>query len=227
MVRMPVLSPVIACSSATPAGNLGRPRSLVGSSRGLSDSNKRWFGAGLQKRRERFDSLFREYSGQVLGFALNRGLSLDEAEDVVSDTFLVCWRRLDDLPQSELPWLLGTARKTIANHRRSDRRRGGLSQRVGNMLLSEPRETDGPAEAIIRRTEIKAALDELSDGDREAIMLVEWDGLRYADAARVVGCSHAAFSVRLHRARNRLRKYLTPTRTYQQLDPSDSGMETP
>jgi len=72
----------------------------------------------LENRRERFDLLYHAYSGRVLGYAIHRGMSIDEAEDVVAETFLVCWRRLDDMPREPLPWLLGVARKTLANRRR-------------------------------------------------------------------------------------------------------------
>jgi RNA polymerase sigma-70 factor (ECF subfamily) len=48
------------------------------------------------------------------------------------------------------------------------------------------------------------ALAELPEDDREVLVLVAWQGLSPKDAARVVGCSSAAFRVRLHRARKRL-----------------------
>jgi len=38
---------------------------------------------------------------------------LDLVEDVVAETFLVAWRRLDDIPAEARPWLLGVARKTL------------------------------------------------------------------------------------------------------------------
>jgi RNA polymerase sigma-70 factor (ECF subfamily) len=44
----------------------------------------------------------------------------------------------------------------------------------------------------------------LGERDREALMLVAWDGLDHRDAATVMGCSTSAFTVRLHRARRRL-----------------------
>ena len=49
------------------------------------------------------------------------------------------------------------------------------------------------------------AIDRLLPGDREALRLVEWDGLSHAQAAQVLGCSANAVAARLHRARARLR----------------------
>jgi RNA polymerase sigma factor (sigma-70 family) len=168
----------------------------------------------LNQRRARFESLFREHSGRVLDYALNRGMELQEAEDVVSDTFLVCWRRLDDVPGDALPWLLVTARKTLANHLRSKRRRDALKARVADDLAPVGPGPVEPMEQTTQRALLRQAVAELGEKDREAIVLVTWDGLSNAEAASVLGCSRAAFAVRSHRARVRLMKYLDDIRTY-------------
>ena len=51
---------------------------------------------------------------------------------------------------------------------------------------------------------VRAALAQLSERDRETLMLVAWEGLSSARAARAAGCTRAGFAVRLHRARARL-----------------------
>jgi Sigma-70, region 4 len=48
----------------------------------------------------------------------------------------------------------------------------------------------------------------MPENDREAITLIAWEGLRPAEAATVLGQSPAAFRVRLHRAKRRLRREL-------------------
>lgn len=55
-----------------------------------------------------------------------------------------------------------------------------------------------------RRQTLVRALGALSDHDREALLMIAWDGLTAAQAAEVMGCSTATFNVRLHRARKRL-----------------------
>jgi RNA polymerase sigma factor (sigma-70 family) len=155
----------------------------------------------LNQRRARFESLFREHSGRVLDYALNRGMELQEAEDVVSDTFLVCWRRLDDVPGDALPWLLVTARDA-------------LKARVADDLAPVGPGPVEPMEQTTQRALLRQAVAELGEKDREAIVLVTWDGLSNAEAASVLGCSRAAFAVRSHRARVRLMKYLDDIRTY-------------
>ncbi len=135
----------------------------------------------MQSRKKKFDLLFLEHSGRVLRYAINRGLSLEEAEDVVADTFLVCWRRFDDLPGDPLPWLLGIAHRTIANHRRSSHRQDALKRR----LAAEAGVAAAPAEDAAGPDgyELKQALRLLSEKDREVILLTAVDGLSGAEAA--------------------------------------------
>jgi RNA polymerase sigma-70 factor (ECF subfamily) len=53
-----------------------------------------------------------------------------------------------------------------------------------------------------------AALAQLGERDREALLLHAWEGLDHADAGTVMGCSPGAFAVRLHRARRRFAREL-------------------
>jgi RNA polymerase sigma factor (sigma-70 family) len=152
-------------------------------------------------REERFEVLFRENYGRVRGYALRR-TTRDAAQDVVADTFLVAWRRFDDVPRDALPWLFGAARRVLANRRRSVERGAALERRVAT-AAPHPRSSD-PAESVADAEVLRIALGRLSDRDREALMLVAWDGLSGARAARAAGCTRAAFAVRLHRARARL-----------------------
>ena len=155
----------------------------------------------MEARSERFEDLYRENYAAVRAYALRRTAS-DLGQDIVAETFLVAWRRLDDVPDDALPWLYGVARKILANQRRSAGRRGALERRLAASVPAagshDPRE--GVADAEIMR----CALGRLSGRDREALMLVGWHALSGARAARAAGCTRAAFAVRLHRARARL-----------------------
>jgi DNA-directed RNA polymerase specialized sigma24 family protein len=80
-------------------------------------------------RGERFEGLFRENYPLVRAYALRRAAP-EAAQDVVADTFLVAWRRLEDVPDDALPWLYGIARRVLANQRRSADRSAALERRV-------------------------------------------------------------------------------------------------
>jgi RNA polymerase sigma factor (sigma-70 family) len=152
-------------------------------------------------REERFEGLFREHHAAVRGYALRRAPA-DLAQDAVAETFLVAWRRLDDVPGDALPWLYGVARRVLANQRRSANRGAALERRLAAVETvsrsGDPGDTAGEAAAA------RGARGRLKERDREALMLVAWHGLSRERAARAAGCSRAAFSVRLHRARARL-----------------------
>ncbi len=60
---------------------------------------------------------------------------------------------------------------------------------------------------------MRQALQTLSDGDRELLLLVAWEQLDARDLAAVLGCSVPTTAVRLHRARRRLRQALTAPAT--------------
>jgi RNA polymerase sigma factor (sigma-70 family) len=133
-----------------------------------------------------------------MAYALRRAHP-DDAEDVVAETFLVAWRRFDTIPSEPLPWLLGVARKVMSTKRRSITRRTALEVRLRDSLeASSSIMTSSDRLSLIR------AFTSLREADREVLMLVGWDGLSASQAAQVLGCSRASFSLRLHRARKRL-----------------------
>lgn len=164
--------------------------------------------------RERFEALYRAHAGVVLAYACRR-TDRATAEDVVADVFLVVWRRLPDVPADPLPWLFGIARRVLANRRRSDARAAALNERIVATTPREPARTGAaPVDMALDR-----ALAALSERDRELLLLVAWDGLEPARAARALGIRPGTFAVRLHRARRRLARLLE--------DADEGGREGP
>ncbi len=148
-----------------------------------------------------FERLFRDSYDPVFRYVTRR-VPADAVQDVVSETFLAAWRRHEELRGDALPWLLGVARRVTANHLRGDARRVALKDRLSTERhRSAPTDTHG-------QSRLAGALWRLPERDREALMLTAWDGLEHRVAARVMGCSTGAFTVRLHRARRQLRRAL-------------------
>jgi RNA polymerase sigma-70 factor (ECF subfamily) len=160
----------------------------------------------------RLEAIFRAHHGAVLGYALRR-TDRATAEEVVADAFLVCWRRLDDVPADPLPWLFAVARRCLANRRRSAGRVEALGQRVAERAAQD--HGRDPGDVVGAQDAIRLALEALPEGDRELLQLVAWEGLDARRAAQALGCSRATFDVRLHRARKRLAARLDsdPVRT--------------
>lgn len=148
----------------------------------------------------RFEALYREHAGEVRRYVRRRS-DQQSADDVVADVFVVAWRRLVDVPDDPLPWLLGVARRIVANRRRGDARGEALRERIGSEQLRAT--AAGEADAEPRGEAVWVALSMLSERDREALLLVAWEGLSTARAARVVGVRANTFAARLYRARRR------------------------
>jgi RNA polymerase sigma-70 factor (ECF subfamily) len=146
--------------------------------------------------RDRFAALFDRHHRQVYAYAVSRA-GRELADDIVSDTFLVAWRRLDAVPADPLPWLLGVTRNVVLERHRD-------AARQLSLLALTPAAVEGdPAVAVAERAVTLAALDALGVADRELLTLVGWHGLAAREAAQVMGCTTATFLVRLHRARRR------------------------
>lgn len=154
---------------------------------------------------ERFEALFERTHIALLGYALRRVTVPEDAVDVVAETYLVAWRRIDDVPSGEQarPWLFGVARNVLANHRRGERRRLALAQR-----LQENVRQVLPAPEFREITTVERALALLGEDDREVLRLLAWEELDRAEIAVAMGLSQALVRVRLHRARTRLRRQL-------------------
>lgn len=150
--------------------------------------------------------MFQELSPRIYAYA-RRQADIATAQEIVSETFLVAWRRLADIPADPLPWLLVVARNTLLDRRRRVRRQDQLADTIARL-----EHCAGHAAAadhgLIERESLILALAELTDLEREALLMIAWDGLANAQAARVAECSQRAFEVRLSRARARLRRAL-------------------
>ena len=151
---------------------------------------------------EQFQELYSRYVEPVTAYVRRRSTA-DVVEDVVAETFLICWRRFDRVPHEPLPWLYAVARKTLANERRAAARRasptGGVEDTVG---------TGDELPALASDRVLARAFSLLSEDDREVLRLIAWEQLPLRDAATALGCSYVACRVRFHRARRRLAAHL-------------------
>lgn len=159
------------------------------------------------QRRVRFVDLYEGHVDAVMAHCL-RHLAPSAAEDAVSDTFLVAWRKLDEMPSEPRGWLIITARNTIRNRYRTQARSLALSDRLQQITRMATEPADVTAE---RRADLLTALTALNADEREAILLVSWDGLTGEEAAQALGCSHGALRVRVHRARQKMAAALGDT----------------
>jgi RNA polymerase sigma-70 factor (ECF subfamily) len=162
-------------------------------------------------KRTQFESLYRQNRPAVLAYCLRR-TGATEADDACSETFLVAWRRLDDLPPppGTLPYLYGIAGRVLSNHLRSIRRRSRLDEKLGNLGVASPPD---PATLIVqsaRDQDVVRAVRTLRPKDREIVMLYTWEDLPRNTIAEMMGMSRAAIDQRIHRSYERLARILAP-----------------
>jgi RNA polymerase sigma-70 factor (ECF subfamily) len=157
---------------------------------------------------QRFEVLYRAQARALLAYALRRVDRAEEAADVVAETMLVAWRRLDEVPPGveARPWLFGVARRVLANSRRSSRRRDRLGDRlrreVDQLVAADH------AAAVETNLVVRDALARLDADDREILLLTSWEGLQPTEIAVALDVPAATVRTRLHRARQRLRQQL-------------------
>jgi RNA polymerase sigma-70 factor (ECF subfamily) len=157
-----------------------------------------------------FRAVFEATYEDLLRF-VERRVAQAAAEDVVAEVFLVAWRRLPDVPAAPdeaRAWLFAVAQRTLANQRRGDARRLSLQVRIGREAAAGTASGDDHSAAVAARLDLADAWSRLSAGDQEVLTLTGLDGLTGPQAARVLGISPTAFSLRLLRARRRLRLHL-------------------
>ena len=144
---------------------------------------------------------------------LGRRVGLDVADDLVSETFTTAFRvraRYDLAHSDARPWLLGIATNLVRHHRRAEVRRLRAYERL------ETEAAVGIDEALVaarvdaaaERPRIARALARIPDGDRDALLLLAWADLTYAEIAIALDIPIGTVRSRIHRARRRLRELL-------------------
>jgi len=150
-----------------------------------------------------FEALYTAHYQAIAGY-VHRRVATHEADDVIAQIFVVAWRRFDQVPAppGDRLWLFGVARNSVADQRRSERRRIHLQTRLSQDMAAAAAAwtPESPGEPV------RAALRALRPADREALQLVLWDELSHAEAAAVLGCSPNAFELRYRRARHAVRE---------------------
>jgi RNA polymerase sigma-70 factor, ECF subfamily len=159
-----------------------------------------------------FEQLFRATRTDLLAYIVRRSQSAEDAADLLAETYLIAWQKLDGIPTGERArlWLFGVARNLLlkgASRRRSSH---ALVERLADELR-HLQSLHAPVEDA-RASALRAALAALPERDREILMLTAWEGLTPKQISAVVGTPVNVVRVRLHRARTRLKRDLTTPR---------------
>ncbi len=158
-------------------------------------------------REQRFAALYDRAYADVLRFVRRRA-TVDTAEDITHEAFLVAWRRFDDVPATTdgaRAWLFGVARNCLLSDHRASERYKQLGVRIADSVTPQH---DQGTDAASSRLDLITAWQGLSTSQQEVLSLAIWEELSAAAAGKVLDISAAAYRIRLHRARNALRAAL-------------------
>jgi RNA polymerase sigma factor (sigma-70 family) len=158
-----------------------------------------------------FTIIFERYYRSVYGY-LSRRVGSAVADDLAAETFTRAFERrgsYDTTAERALPWLLGIAINLLAHHRRSEARqlralaatRAPASEAFGDAATEK-------IDAGATRARLAAALEQLDEYDREALLLYAWAELKYEEVADALGIPVGTVRSRLHRSRRKLRQAL-------------------
>ncbi|WP_022886667.1 RNA polymerase sigma factor [Glaciibacter superstes] len=161
---------------------------------------------GRSARQEHLESAYEANAPDLLSYFGRRVTIPADAADLLSETFVVAWRRGDRMPlepEQARMWLFGVARRVLANAARHAARHSDLTDKLRAHLETLPTE-HVDAETL----DIRAALDAIPDNQTELVRLVLWDGFTLPEAATILGISESTARGRYQRARVQLRELL-------------------
>jgi RNA polymerase sigma-70 factor (ECF subfamily) len=170
------------------------------------------------ERRRTFDGLYRRHRAEIYRAALRATGDRDEAEEVTQTAFLNAYRAWlrGESPREPRAWLFAIA-ENVRRRRWRDRARRPAQTTLGE-LPDVHADVDAPS-----GREIGAALAELPEHQRAAIVLREIGGLSYAEIARELELSVGSVQMLLFRARRTLRARLAPAGPLVALPPWLNG----
>lgn len=152
---------------------------------------------------EVFTAFYQRYYRLILTVAQQRLPSLTDAEDVTSEVFRIAWNYHDGGNELTLPWLYQVLRNVVGNEYRRAARANQFSQRYGPMVL------DSVVEHNDNAIQMRQAIQQLPEIDRELLYMSYWEDLTGQEIAAILRCSPVTVRVRLMRARKRLKAVLT------------------
>lgn len=164
----------------------------------------------MSSEREAFERLFAQTHIELLAYALRRSRCAEDAADVVSETYLIAWRKIDQIPDGERArmWLFGVAanvlRRGAARHHASTLLVARLAGELAVHTAAEQFEREDHSLRALR-----AGLASLPARDREIVTLSAWEGLSPKQIGQVLQLPANVVRVRLHRARRRLIQRVT------------------
>lgn len=155
----------------------------------------------------RFGDLYARHHRAVVAYCRRR-VSGDRVDDVVADTFLTAWRKLDQIPDGDgtLPWLYGVSYRVLMHQWRGTARHERLKGRLMSMGVDSAGPFDDYIVSGYESDRVLEATSKLNTIDQEILRLSFWEELSHAEVALVLNLNVEAVRKRLSRALSNLTK---------------------
>jgi len=177
-----------------------------------------------------FGDLFDLHAKAIYNFCFRRTANWAEAEDAMSEVFLVAWKRRADVVftsdgERVLPWLLGVAVNVVRNRQRSNRRAMAALARLNprNMEADFTDDVDGRISDEREMRDVLGVFERLAPQEQDVLALCAWGGLAYEDASVALGVPIGTVRSRLSRARSHLRELVDGSGHEQEDEPLYRG----
>ena len=161
------------------------------------------------QRRDRVTDVVQREAISLLAYFRRRVDEPEDAADLVAETLMVVWRRIEALPVDDTEarmWMFGIARHVHSDYHRGRRRRLALADKLRDHLLNTGR---GLAPTVDgHHLDLANAMARLPPLDQEIIRLVHWDGLSLEEVSQHLSRPVGTIRSRYHRTRRRLREAL-------------------
>lgn len=149
-----------------------------------------------------------------------RRVGPDAVDDIVAETFLTAWRKIDSLPPEHevLPWQYAIAYRLVGHQWRGVSRKKRLADKLSSIGVQP---VEPPDELVVTRVESRLAVkavSKLKPSDREILLLSVWEGLSNSEIAGVLGIAEGTARQRLYQARRRI------TREFNRLEQRSNRM---
>ncbi|MEZ5377502.1 MAG: RNA polymerase sigma factor [Acidimicrobiales bacterium] len=160
-------------------------------------------------RTERFRAIYDGLFDDLTSYCRRR-VPPDDVADLVAETMMIIWQRLDDVPTGAAarPWAYAVTRNLMRNHWRKGQRSDALrTVLIGELHQAQERNAKCGTGPALEPDQIEALVDALhglKPKEQELIRLATWEELSHADIAVVLDCSTNAVAIRLLRARGHL-----------------------
>jgi RNA polymerase sigma-70 factor (ECF subfamily) len=140
-------------------------------------------------------------------FAISLSGNVDRADDLVQETVLRALANIDSFqPGTNMSaWLFTILRNLFRSEYRKRRRE--VEDATG--MYAESMKSQPEQASRLEFDELRAALAQLPDDQREAVILVGASGFSYEEAAAICGCAVGTIKSRVNRARNRLAELMS------------------